>query len=100
MPKNNEKMRVRINFTDLEKACPKDSFPLPHIDSMVDAIAGHEMLSSLDAFSGYNKNLMHLNDEEKISFISERGTYCYKRIPFGVKECGSHFSEVNQQNVL
>ena len=52
--KKNGKWRVCIDFTDLNKACPKDSFPLPHIDMLVDATAGHELLSFMDAFSGYN----------------------------------------------
>ena len=85
MLKNNGKMKVCIDFTDLNKTCPKHSFPFLHIDRMVDTTANHEMLSFLDAFSGYNQILMHLNNEEKTSFISERGTYYYKRIPFGLK---------------
>ena len=52
--KKNGKWRVCIDFTDLNKACPKDSFSLPHIDMMVDATTGHELLSFMDAFSGYN----------------------------------------------
>ncbi|KAL5827792.1 hypothetical protein ACOSQ3_019642 [Xanthoceras sorbifolium] len=60
--KKNGKWLVCINFTDLNKACPKDSFTLPHIDMMVDATAGHELLSFMDAFSGYNQILMHPND--------------------------------------
>ena len=83
VPKKNGKMKVCIDFTDLNKACPNNSFPLPHIDRMVDVMADHEMLCFMDAFSGYNHILMYPDDEEKISFISKRGTYCYKRIPFG-----------------
>ncbi|KAJ9542422.1 hypothetical protein OSB04_028928 [Centaurea solstitialis] len=52
--KKNGKWRVCIDFTDLNKACPKDPFPLPHIDAMVDATAGHELLTFMDAYSGYN----------------------------------------------
>ena len=69
--KKNGKWRVCIDFTDLNKACPKDSFPLPHIDMMVDATAGHELLNLMDAFSGYNQILMHREDQEKIAFINE-----------------------------
>ena len=53
--KKNGKHRVCVDFTDLNKACPKDFFPLPHIDMMVDATSGHQMLSFMDAFSGYNQ---------------------------------------------
>ena len=68
--KKNGKWRVCIDFTDLNKACPKDSFLLPHIDMLVDATAGHEMLSFMDAFSDYNQILMHPDDQEKTSFIT------------------------------
>ncbi|XP_056689354.1 uncharacterized protein [Spinacia oleracea] len=56
---------------------------------MVDATAGHEMLTFMDAFSGYNQILMHLDDQEKTAFITERGTYCYKVIPFGLRNAGA-----------
>ena len=71
-----------IDFTDLNKPCRKDSFPFPHIDILVDATTGHELLSFIDAFSSYNQILMHPNDQEKIAFITERGIFCYKVMPF------------------
>ena len=52
--KNNGKWRMCVNFTDLNKACPKDSFPLPRIDQPVDSIVRHKLLSFMDTFSGYN----------------------------------------------
>ena len=82
--KKNGKWRVCIDFSDLNKACPKDSIPLPHIDRLVEATAGHELLSFMDAFSGYNQILMNPEDQEKTSFITERGTYYYKVMPFGL----------------
>ena len=60
--KKNGKYRVCVDFTDINKACPKDSFPLPHIDRLVEATAGHELLSFMDAFSGYNQIRMHPED--------------------------------------
>ena len=54
--KKNGKWRECINFTNLNKACPKNSFPLPHIDMLVDTTVGHELLNFMDAFSGYNSN--------------------------------------------
>lgn len=69
--KRNGKWRVCIDFTDLNKACPKDSFSLPHIDRLVYATAGHELLSFIDAFTGYNQILMHPDDQVKTSFITE-----------------------------
>ncbi|KAL5564335.1 hypothetical protein UlMin_027499 [Ulmus minor] len=92
--KKNGKWRVCIDFTDLNKACPKDSFPLPHIDILVDATAGHELLSFMDAFSGYNQILMHPDDQEKTAFITERGIFCYKVMPFGLKNAGATYQRL------
>ncbi|RVW25856.1 Retrovirus-related Pol polyprotein from transposon 412 [Vitis vinifera] len=83
VPKKDGKVRVCVDFRDLNKASPKDDFPLPHIDLLVDSTAGHSMLSFMDGFSGYNQILMALEDMEKTTFITEWGTYCYKVMPFG-----------------
>ncbi|XP_050248944.1 uncharacterized protein LOC126696213 [Quercus robur] len=66
------------DFTDLNKACPKDSYPLPHIDQLVDSTAGHKLLSFMDAFSGYNQIRMDEADQEKTSFVTSQGLFCYK----------------------
>ena len=71
--KANGQWRLCVDFTDLNKACPKDSFPLPRIDQLVDATAGHELLSFMDAYSGYNQIRMHEPDQEKTAFITDRG---------------------------
>ncbi|KAK0572860.1 hypothetical protein LWI29_038236 [Acer saccharum] len=92
--KKNGKWRVYIDFTDLNKACPKDSFPLPHIDMLVDATAGHELLSFMDAYSGYNQILMHPDDQEKTAFVTERGIFCYKVMPFGLKNAGATYQRL------
>ncbi|XP_059638536.1 uncharacterized protein LOC132280798 [Cornus florida] len=76
--KANGKWRLCVDFTDLNKACPKDSFPLPRIDMLVEGTADHELLSFMDAYSGYNQISMHTPDREKTSFITNRGLYCYK----------------------
>ena len=83
VPKKGGKWRVCVDYTDLNDACPKDSFPLPRIDQIVDALAGHGMLSFLDAFSGYHQIPMYLSDAEKTSFI--HGLFCYNVMPFGLK---------------
>ncbi|XP_059428650.1 uncharacterized protein LOC132162426 [Corylus avellana] len=85
------KWRMCVDFTDLNKACPKDSFSLPHISSLVDAIAGYELLSFMDAFSGYNQIFMHPTDQDKTAFITDRGLYCYKVMPFGLKNVGATY---------
>ncbi|KAJ4717122.1 Transposon Ty3-G Gag-Pol polyprotein [Melia azedarach] len=75
--KPNEKWCICVDFTNLNKACPKDSFPLPRIDQLVDVTAGHELLSFMDAFSSYNQVKMYTSDEEETSFITNNGLYCY-----------------------
>ena len=79
--KNNGKWRMCIDFTNLNKACPKDDFPLPRIDQLVDSTSGCELLSFLDAYSGYYQINMCKEDEEKTSFITPYGTYYYIKIP-------------------
>ena len=71
IPKKDGKIRVCVDFRDLNKAIPKNDFPLPHIDMLVDSTAGHPMLSFMDGFSRYNQILMALEDVEKTSFITE-----------------------------
>ena len=88
------KWRLCIDFTDVNRACPKDSFPLPRIDLIVDATAGHELLSFMDAFSGYNQISMDPVDQEKTSFITGQGTYCYRVMPFGLKNAGATYQRL------
>ena len=92
--KTNGKWRLCSDFTDINKACPKDSFPLPRIDLIVDATAGHELLSFMDAFSGYNQISMDPNDQEKTSFVTAQGTYCYQVMPFGLKNAGATYQRL------
>ena len=73
--KANGKWRIDIYFIDVNRACPKDTFPLPWIDLIVDATIGHELLSFMDAFSGYNQISMDPDDQEKTSFVTGQGTY-------------------------
>ena len=92
--KANGKWRLCIEFTDINKACLKDSFPLPRIDLIVDATAGHEILSFMDAFSGYNQISMDPDDQEKTSFVTAQGTYCYRVMPFGLKNAGATYQRL------
>ena len=94
VPKKENKWRVCVDYTDLNDACPKDSFPLPRIDQIVDALAGHGMLSFLDAFSGYHQIPMHPPDAEKTSFITPRGLYCSNAMPFGLKNAGATYQRL------
>ena len=87
--KVNGKWRLCIDFIGINRACPKDNFPLPWIDLIVDATACHELLSFMDTFSGYNQISMDPNDKEKTSFVTWHGTYCYWVMPFGLKNAGA-----------
>ncbi|OAO96594.1 hypothetical protein AXX17_AT4G08320 [Arabidopsis thaliana] len=92
--KKNGKDRVWIDFTYLNKACPNDSFPLPHIDCLVESTAGNELLTFMDAFSSYNQIMMNPEDQEKTSFITDRGICCYKVMPFGFKNTGATYQRL------
>ena len=92
--KENGKWRLCIDFIDVNKACPKDSFPLSRIDLIVDATAGQELLSFMDAFSGYNQISMDPDDQEKTSFFIGQGTYCYRVMPFGLKNVGATYQRL------
>ena len=92
--KANGKWRLCIDFTDVNRACPKDSFPLPRIDLIVDATAGHELLSFMDAFSCYNQISMDPDDQEKTSFVTAQGTYCYRVMSFGLKNAEATYQRL------
>ncbi|RDX66329.1 hypothetical protein CR513_54904, partial [Mucuna pruriens] len=89
--KPNGKWRMCINYTELNKACPKDLYPLPSIDRLVDNVAGFTFLSFMDAYSGYNQIRMHPQDEEKTTFITDEGAFCYKVMPFDLKNAGATY---------
>ena len=91
VPKKDGKVRMCVDFRDLNKASPKDDFLLPHIDILVDNIVGHALLSFMDGFSGYNQIKMALEDMEKTSFITPWETYCYKVMPLGLKNAGATY---------
>ena len=92
--KNNDKWRMYVDFIDLNKACPKDSFPLPIIDQLVDSTIGHKLLSFMDTFSSYNQIIMDEEDQEKTAFITSHGLYSYKVMPFRLKNVGATYQRL------
>jgi hypothetical protein len=92
--KANGKWRMCTDFIDLNKACSKDEFPLPRIDSLVDAAATSELMSLLDCYSRYHQKWMKEEDEPKTSFITPSGTYCYLQMLEGLKNAGGSFSRM------
>jgi hypothetical protein len=92
--KKNRKWRMCVDFTGLNKACKKDDFPLERVDKIVDDAVNSEMLSLLDMFSGYHQIRVHREDEEKMSLITPFGTFCFVRMPKGLKNAGCTFSRM------
>ena len=83
-----------VDFTDLNKAYPKDPFPMPRIDQLVDAMVGHPRISFLDAVQGYHQILLAPDDQEKTAFVTSIGNYHYKVMPFGLKNAGSTYQRM------
>ena len=92
--KKNGKWRVCVDFTDLNRACPKDPFPVPKIDQLVDATFRHLMMSFLDAFQGYHQISLAVEDQEKTTFISSDANYHYTVMPFGLKNVGATYQRM------
>jgi hypothetical protein len=91
VPKKEGKIRVCVDFRDLNRASPKDNFPLPHIDMLVDNAAHNSTYFFMDGFSGYNQIKMAQKDKEKTTFLTPWGTFCYKVMPFGLKNAGATY---------
>ncbi|XP_057770207.1 uncharacterized protein LOC130990022 [Salvia miltiorrhiza] len=95
--KKNGQIRVCVDFRDLNEACPKDDFPLPIAELMIDATTGHEALTFMDGSSGYNQIRMSPNEEELTAFRTPKGIYCYKVMPFGLKNAGATYQRAMQK---
>ena len=91
VPKKDGRVRMCVDFRDLNKASPKDDFPLPHIDLLVDNTAEYALLSFMDGYAGYNQVQMAEEDMSKTTFITPWGTYCYRVMPFGLKNAGATY---------
>jgi hypothetical protein len=95
--KKNNSWRMCIDYTSLNKACPKDPFALPRIDQVIDSTPGCDLLSFLDAYSCYHQISLYQPDQIKTSFITPYGAYCYVTMPFGLKNAGATYQRMMQQ---
>jgi len=95
--KKNNEWRMCVDYTDLNKQCPKDHFGLPRIDEVVDSTARCELLSFLDCYSGYHQISLKEDDQIKTSFITPFGAYCYTTMSFGLKNAGATYQRAIQQ---
>jgi hypothetical protein len=84
-------IHICIDYRDINRACPKDNYPTPFIDQIVDDCAGSEIFSFMDGFSGYNQINILPSDQHKTAFICPWGTFAYKKLPFGLKNVGATF---------
>jgi hypothetical protein len=95
--KKNNTWRMCINYTSLNKACPKDPFAPPRIDQVIDSTAGCDLMSFLDAYLGYHQIPLFQPDQIKMSFITPYGAYCYVTMPFGLKNAGATYQRTMQR---
>jgi hypothetical protein len=91
VPKKNRKWRMCVDYTSLNKACPKDPFPLPRIDQVIDLTFGCELLSFLNTSSGYHQIPLAEADQPATTFITPFGCFCYIKMSFGPKNTGATY---------
>ncbi|KAL0349602.1 UNVERIFIED_CONTAM: Transposon Ty3-G Gag-Pol polyprotein [Sesamum radiatum] len=94
VPKSGGKWRMCVDFRDLNKACPKDFYPLPRIDQLVDSTSGCELLSMMDASQEYHQIMLAPKDHKRVSFITSDGTFCYVAMPFELKNAGATYQRL------
>ncbi|GJV51943.1 reverse transcriptase domain-containing protein [Tanacetum coccineum] len=92
--KSDGSWRMCVDFTDLNKACPQDCYPLPEIDWKVESLCGYPFKCFLDAYKGYHQIQMDKDDEEKTAFHTSQGVYCYTKMPFGLKNAGATYQRL------
>jgi len=83
-----------VDYTGLNRTCPKDAYPLPNIDKLVDNSSSYKLLSFMDAYSGYNQIPMAEEDKNKIAFMTESGNYYYNLMPFGLRNAGATYQHM------
>ncbi|GJS99511.1 hypothetical protein Tco_0820681 [Tanacetum coccineum] len=89
--RHDDSWRMCVDFTDLNKACPQDCYPLPEIDWKIKSLCGYPFKCFLDPYKGYHQIEMAESDEEKMAFHTSQGVYCYTKMPFGLKNAGATY---------
>jgi hypothetical protein len=97
VPKKTGQWRMCINYTDLNRHCPKDLFPLPRIDQVVNSTAGRALLCFLDCYSGYHQMAMKVSDQDKTMFITPHDIYCYTAMTFSLKNTRATYQKAIQK---
>nr|GEX43897.1 reverse transcriptase domain-containing protein [Tanacetum cinerariifolium] len=92
--KHNGSWRMCVDFKDLNKACPKDGYPLPEIDWKVESLCGFPFKCFLDAYTGYHQIQMATEDDDKTAFITSQGIFCYMKMPFGLRNAGATYQRL------
>ena len=91
MPKKDGKVHMCIDYRDLNQANPKDNFPLPHIDTLIDNTMTNMFFLFMNEFSSYNQIKMAEEDKAKMAFTTHQGTYAYDIMPSGLKNVGATY---------
>jgi hypothetical protein len=97
VPKKTGQWIMCIDYTVLNRHCPKDPFPLPRIEQVVDSTAGSTLLCLLDCCSGYHQIALKVSDQDKTTFITPHDIYCYTAMTFGLKNAGATFQKAIQK---
>jgi hypothetical protein len=97
VPNKTGGLRMCINYTDRNKHCPKDPFPLPRIDQVVDSTTSSVLLYFLNCYTGYHQIALHPDDEDKTAFITPHGIYCYKVMTSDLKNAGATYQKAIQK---
>src|ERR1041385_3766939 len=100
VPKKDKSWRTCVDFRHINKFCPKDHFPLPRIDQIVDSTSGCERLCFLDAYSGYHQIRLYERDELKTTFITPFGCFCYITMPFRLRNAGATYQRMMQNCLI
>jgi len=88
-----------VDYTDLNRACPKDVCPLPNIDKLVNNSSGYKLLSFMDAYSGYNQIPIAEEDKMKTAFMTESENYFYNVMPFGLQNVGATYQRMMNKSM-